>query len=84
MPAIWETIMVITLSPELETAISEAAQQRGLSPEGLALTVLRERFLGAVSALKPQDEWERGLLAAARNCGVSLPDSALSSEALYD
>jgi hypothetical protein len=76
--------MVIKLSPELATAINEAAQQRGLSPEAMALTVLGERFLGAVSTLKPQDEWERGLLGAARNCGVSLSDSALSSEGLYD
>jgi hypothetical protein len=76
--------MVITLSSELEAAIREAAVHRGLAPEVLALAVLRERFLGACSALQPRDEWERGLLAAARNCGLSLSDSALSSEGLYD
>lgn len=32
----------------------------------------------------PRDEWERGLLDAAKDCGVSPPDSALSSEGLYD
>ena len=76
--------MVLTLDPELEAALSEAARRRGVAPEVLALAVLRERFLGAASSLQPRDEWERGLLAATRDCGVSLPDSALSSEGLYD
>jgi hypothetical protein len=76
--------MVLTLGPELEAALSEAASQRGVAPEELALAALHERFLGAASSLQPRDEWERGLLAAARDCGVSLPDSALSSEGLYD
>jgi len=49
----------------------------------LALNALRERFL-ATAALQARDEWERGLLAATRDCGVSLPDSALSNEGLYD
>jgi hypothetical protein len=79
-----ETNVVITLSPELETALKEAASQRGVTPEILALDVLRERFLGIAASLQPRDEWERGLLEAARDCGVSLPDSALSSEGLYD
>jgi len=79
-----ETMMVITLSPELEAALKEAASHRGVSPERLALDALRERFLSVASSLQPRDEWERGLLEAARDCGVSLPDSALSSEGLYD
>lgn len=74
--------MVITLDHELEAALGAAARRQGLSPETLALNALRERFLA--TALQPRDEWERGLLEAARNCGVSLPDSALSSEGLYD
>jgi uncharacterized protein (DUF433 family) len=79
-----ETRMVITLAPELEAALKEAARQRGVAPEALALEVLREHFLGSASSLQPQDEWERGLLGLAMDCGVSLPDSALSSEELYD
>ena len=75
--------MVITLDPELETVLNELARRQCTSPEALALSALRERFLTA-AALQPRDEWERGLLAAARDCGVSLPDSALSSEGLYD
>jgi hypothetical protein len=75
--------MVITLDPELEAVLNESVRQQGLAPEVLAVNALRERFLVA-AALQPRDEWERGLLAAARDCGVSLPDSALSSEGLYD
>jgi hypothetical protein len=73
--------MVITLDPELEIALNEMARRRRIAPEVLALNVLRERLL-VTAALQPRDEWERGLLAVAQDCGVSLPDSALSSEAL--
>jgi hypothetical protein len=76
--------MVITLGAELEAALSEAARRQGVAPEVLAVNALRERFLGLTSALQPRDEWERGLLEAARDCGVSLPDAALSSEGLYE
>jgi hypothetical protein len=78
------TPMVITLGPDLEAALSEVAHTQGVAPETLALETLRERFLAAPVRLQPRDEWERGLLNAARDCGVSLPDSALSSEGLYD
>jgi hypothetical protein len=76
--------MVINLSPQLEAALTEQARRRGVAPEVLALEALQERFLGTASLLQPRDEWERGLLEAARDCGVSLPDWALSSEGLYD
>lgn len=74
--------MVITLSPELEAALNEAASRRGVAPEVLALDALRERFLGTIP--QPRDEWERRLLALAKDCGVSLPDSAVSSEGIYE
>ncbi len=76
--------MVISLSTELEAALKEAAMRRGVAPEVLALNTLRDCFLGSAPAVQPRDEWERGLLEAARDCGVSLPNSALSSEGLYD
>ena len=76
--------MVITLGPELDAALNEAARRQGVAPEVLALDVLRERFLATAAPLAPRDEWERGLLEAARPWGVSLPDAALSSEGLYD
>jgi predicted DNA-binding antitoxin AbrB/MazE fold protein len=37
----------------------------------------------AAGPLEPQDEWERRLLGLAKDCGISLPDAAVSSEGLY-
>jgi hypothetical protein len=76
--------MVITLDPELEAVLTELARQQGVAPEVLALDTLRERFLARRPPVEPQDEWERRLLQAASDCGVSLPHSALSSEGLYE
>lgn len=76
--------VVITLSPELEAVLNEAARIRGVSPEDLALDALRGHFLGRPSSIEPQDDWERGLLEVARDCGTTLSDSVLGSEELYD
>lgn len=75
--------MIITLDPKLEAALKEQAQKQGIGPEALALNTLRDRLLAA-EPLVPRDEWERGLLEGARDWGVSLSDSALSSEGFYD
>ena len=77
------TLMVVTLDPKLEAALKEQADRKGVAPEELVLIVLRERLLAA-APLEPRDDWERGLLDAARSWGVSLPDAALSSEGLYE
>jgi hypothetical protein len=74
--------MVITLGPELEAALSEQANRQGITPEALALKALRERFVG--TQIQPRDEWERRLLGAASDCGVSLSNEAVSSEGLYE
>ena len=76
--------MDLTLSPELAAALYAAARRQGVPPDELALHVLRERFLDVTPMLQAQDEWENGLLSAARECGVSLSNSALSSDGLYD
>jgi hypothetical protein len=76
--------MVIHLPPQLEAALQEQAQRRGVAPEALAVDALRERFLRAVPPVEPRDEWERQLFGAALDCGVSVPDSALSSDGLYE
>ena len=76
--------MVINLPPQLEAALRQQAQRRGVDPQTLALDALRERFLIPAAPLEPQDEWERRLFSAATDCGVSLSDEALSREALYD
>lgn len=76
--------MVITIDPALESAIRGQAASRGIAPEALVLEVLRERFVPARPAIEPRDDWERELLAIASDYGVSLPDSALTSDELYD
>ena len=74
--------MVVTLDPKLAAALKEQANRQGIGPEDLALNLLRESLL-AVTTLEPRDEWERGLLEAARPWGVSLPNAAVNSEGLY-
>ena len=76
--------MVITLDADLEAALKELACRQGVAPEVLALDALRARFLPTRPAIQPQDEWERRLLGLAKNCGVSLSHSAVSSEGLYE
>jgi hypothetical protein len=74
--------MVITIGPDLESSLKDLAHKQGLAPEVLVLNALRERFLTA-APLQARDEWEKQLLGLARDCGVSLPDWAVSREAIY-
>jgi hypothetical protein len=76
--------MVITLTPDLAAALKNQAGLQGIAPEVLALNALRERFLAPAQRIQPRDEWERGLLAAATDCGVPLSNEAVSSEGLYE
>lgn len=76
--------MVINLTPQLEAALNEEARRRGVAPETLAIDALRDRFLPKVPPVEPRDDWERRLFGAALDCGVSVPDSALSSDGLYE
>lgn len=76
--------MVITLGPDLESALSGLARKQGVAPEVLALKALRERFLAPALRIQPRDEWERRLLGAATDCGVALSHEAVSSEGLYE
>lgn len=76
--------MVLTLDPELTTALNERARQQGVSPETLALETLRAQFLSTRPVGESRDEWERRLRRVASDCGVSLSDAALSSEGLYE
>ena len=74
--------MTVTLSPELEAALADRAQQWGLPPEVVASEILARHLLPG--HFVPRDEWERGLVAAATDCGVSLTDEQLSREVIYD
>jgi hypothetical protein len=76
--------MVITLGPDIESALNDQARKQGIAPELLALNALRERFLAPSGALEPRDDWERRLLGAATDCGVALSHEAVSSEGLYE
>ena len=76
--------MVITPDPELEAALTAEAQKQGVAPDALALQALRQKFLPRPLPFEPRDEWERTLLSAASDCGVSLSHEAVSSEGLYD
>lgn len=76
--------MVITLGPDLESALMELARKQGVAPEVLALKALEERFLDPTRRVQPRDEWERRLLEAATDCGVALSHEAVSSEGLYE
>jgi hypothetical protein len=76
--------MTITLSPELEAALSEVAQRQGMAPEVLALSILKERLLPPALPIEPRDEWERRLLGLAKDWGVSLSNEALSRDEMYE
>ena len=76
--------MVINLTAELEAALTEQARRRGVAPEILVLDMLRDQFLSNIPLVEPRDDWERQLFGAALDCGVSVPDSALSSDGLYE
>jgi hypothetical protein len=75
--------MVIHLDENLESALKAQADQQGVAPEQLAVSVLRATLLPATPP-EARDQWERELLGAARPWGVSFSNAAVSSEGLYD
>ncbi len=76
--------MVISIGPELEAVLIEQARRQGTTPDALAVSVLREGLMAKAITLPSQDDWERRLRSLAKNCGVSLSNTAVSSEGLYD
>lgn len=76
--------MAITLPAELENAVTNEAQKKGTTAEKVVLDALREKFAPRKLPFEPRDEWERGLLNMAVDCGVSLTDEQVSSEGLYE
>jgi hypothetical protein len=76
--------MTVTLGADLEAALKEEARRQGVSPEALALRILRERLATPKGPDQPRDEWERLVLGMGTDCGVSLSNEALSSEGLYE
>ncbi len=76
--------LVIALPPELEGALNEPASQMGVAPEASVIDALRDRLGSQARAIEPRDARERLILQAGSNCGVSLPDGALSSAEPYE
>ena len=59
-------------------------QLEGMVAEAFALKTRRERLIAPPRAIEPRDDWERLIIQAGTDCGVSLPHEALSSEGLYE
>ncbi len=53
-------------------------------PDKTRVKVIVELQLPTNSVTPPQDEWERKLLGLVKDCGVSLANSAVGSEGLYE
>jgi hypothetical protein len=64
--------MTITLTPELERAVTTRANQQGTTPEMLALDVLREHFL-PVAPEEPREGTLADFLLPARPLGTTWP-----------
>jgi hypothetical protein len=75
--------MVITVPPEIEDALEQAARQLGVTPEGFVLAAVRARLAAGDEQL-PQDAWETSLRRVGAPAGVSLSDEATDRELLYD
>ena len=75
--------MVVELPQQVETALARLADQRGVRPEDLALDIIR-REVTPITPPIAQDDWEQHLFSLAVDCGVSVPDAALSSDGLYE
>lgn len=77
--------MTIQLSSELAAVLQAEAARNNVAPQVLLETILQEHFATRPTGkLTPQDEWERRLIGAAVDYGVSLSNEAVSSEGIYD
>lgn len=80
--------MTINLSADLEAAVADEAQRLGTTPDRIVELALQERLRPQVVQSSPRapnpDERLQRILAATKECGISLSNEALSSEGLYD
>ena len=53
-------------------------------PDQSRVTLIVETPTLSSGTIPPHNEWERQLLQLAKDCGVSLSDTAVSSEMLYE
>lgn len=76
--------MMIEINAELEVALQESAKKKGMSAEALARQILGEKLKKNRKPFEPQADWEKLLMSAASDCGVSPPNSAFTRDELYD
>jgi hypothetical protein len=76
--------MTVTLDPNLEAALIEEAKRQGIDPETLVVNMLQKKFAQLRQPSEARDDWERLVLAAGSDCGISVPTSALTSDSLYE
>jgi hypothetical protein len=79
-------MITVSLAPDLEQAALAEAKRRGIPVQELTAEALRALLIARTSppAAMSHGEWKRKLARLGVDCGVSLPDAALTSEALYD
>lgn len=82
--------MTITLGPDVETALTEAARRRGTTPEALAVESLRAIFVTANGSELSEEEFEdlvkeldEAFEAAGGNKIPPLSDYGASRESFY-
>ncbi len=82
--------MTITLTPDIESALTEAARLRGTTPEALALESLQATFVPPDEAPLSDEEFEalvNELDEAVAEAGGDkippLPDHALTRDGIY-
>lgn len=77
--------LTLELDPDLEALLNDSAHKRGVTPEAIAVQVLREKL----STLQPEslesrDDWERTLRSIATPRGFGLTNEQLGREEIYD
>jgi len=76
--------MTITIDDGLAALIEKEAKRTGEHPHGLAIKALLERFPAPVPSPEEVDAMMARLRSLAIPAGVSLPNEALTREAIYE
>jgi len=76
-------MLTITISPELEVALTQRARQCGSTPEQIALDTLQRDLLPPVRDVEGKSAWAARLRQLASPSGVSLSEESLSRETMY-
>ena len=74
----------MTAQPHLRTRLTFRCARYETYTRAMIGITASEAFQPNAPAVEPRDDWERKLFGAALDCGVSVPDSAVSSDGLYE